>query len=178
MVNSSFFLSLKEILLIGKKHTNNIYGFFRDFSLILSWHACCIYSLLHRGEYTQHTIILEIEKTSIYYSHMPPNLALWLTLSGSTYPYLEKISVNPKMFEPLRLDCIVHQYYHYFKTGPGQQHFYMAAITETCLYNFDPLKTQFYIVKLGFTGVCIICLIIARKHRLWVIVRTASPRRF
>ena len=51
-------------------------------------------------------------------------------------------------------------------------------ITKTCLYNFDPLKPHFYIVKLGFTGVCIIFLISAQKHRLWVRVRTASVRRF
>ena len=37
------------------------------------------------------------------------------------------------------------------------------AITETCLYNFDPLKPQFYIVKLGFTGVYIIFLISAQN---------------
>ena len=30
---------------------------------------------------------------------------------------------------------------------------------KTCLYNFDPLKPHFYIVKLGFTGVYIIFLI-------------------
>ena len=29
-------------------------------------------------------------------------------------------------------------------------------IMKTCLYNFDPLKPHFYIVKLGFTGVYII----------------------
>ena len=51
-------------------------------------------------------------------------------------------------------------------------------ITETCLYNLDPLKPHFYIVKLGFTGVYIIFLIPAPKHRLWVLVRTALPRRF
>ena len=51
-------------------------------------------------------------------------------------------------------------------------------ITKTCLYNVDPLKLHFYIVKLGFTGVNIIFLISAQKHRLWVLVRTASPRRF
>ena len=28
-----------------------------------------------------------------------------LTLSGSKYPYLEHISMVPKMFEPLRFDC-------------------------------------------------------------------------
>ena len=47
-------------------------------------------------------------------------------------------------------------------------------ITKICLYNFDPLKPHFYIVKLGFTGVYIIFLISAQKHRLWVLVRTAS----
>ena len=47
-------------------------------------------------------------------------------------------------------------------------------ITKTYLYNFDPLKPHFYIVKLGFTGVYIIFLISAQKHRLWVLVRTAS----
>ena len=50
------------------------------------------------------------------------------------------------------------------------------SITKTRLYNFDPIKPHFYIVKLGFTGVYIIFLISARKHSLWVLVRTASPR--
>ena len=37
-------------------------------------------------------------------------------------------------------------------------------ITKTGLYNIDPLKPHFYIVKLGFTGVCIyIFLISAQK---------------
>ena len=35
------------------------------------------------------------------------------------------------------------------------------ANTKTCLYNFDSLKSHFYIVKLGFTGVHIIFLISA-----------------
>ena len=50
-----------------------------------------------------------------------------------------------------------------------------SVITKTCLYNFDPLKPHFYIVKLGFTGVYIIFLISAQKHKLWVLVR--PPRR-
>ena len=46
-----------------------------------------------------------------------------------------------------------------------------------------PLKPHFYIVyfyivKLGFTGIYTIFLISAEKHRLWVLVRTASLRRF
>ena len=40
-------------------------------------------------------------------------------------------------------------------------------ITKTRLYNCYPLKPHFYIVKLGFTGVYVICLILAQKHRLW-----------
>ena len=37
--------------------------------------------------------------------------------------------------------------------------YWILLITKTCLYNFDPLKPHFYIVKLGFTGVYIIFLI-------------------
>ena len=74
-----------------------------------------------------------------------------------------------------------------FVTWAGAQHFLqdcihsqrrLISITKTCLYNFDPLNPHFYIVKLGFTGVYIIFLISAQKHRLWVLVRTASTRRF
>ena len=38
-----------------------------------------------------------------------------------------------------------------------------ATITKTRLYNFDPLKPHFYIVKLGFTGVYITFLISAQN---------------
>ena len=51
----------------------------------------------------------------------------------------------------------------------------LYVITKTYIYNFDPLKSHFYIVKLRFTGVYIIFLISAEKHRLWVLIRTASP---
>ena len=33
-----------------------------------------------------------------------------------------------------------------------RSHWVNINITKTCLYNFDPLKPQFYIVKLRFTG--------------------------
>ena len=48
-------------------------------------------------------------------------------------------------------------------------------ITKTYLHNVGPLKPHFYILKLGFTGVYIIFLISAQKHRLWVLVRTTLP---
>ena len=54
----------------------------------------------------------------------------------------------------------------------------VPIITKIYLYNFDPLKPILNIVKLGFTGVYIIFLISAQKHRLWVLVRTVSLRRF
>ena len=39
----------------------------------------------------------------------------------------------------------------------------LRFIMKTSLYNFDPLKPHFYIVKLGFIGVYIIFLIFAQK---------------
>ena len=55
---------------------------------------------------------------------------------------------------------------------------FVHHITKTRLYNFDPLKPHFYIVKLGFTGVYIVCLTFAQKPRLLLLVRTAMPRLF
>ena len=63
---------------------------------------------------------------------------------------------------------------HGFMSVVGNFEQLCIYITKTCLYNFDPLKPHFYIVKLGFTGVYIIFLTSAQKHRLWVLVRTAS----
>ena len=40
---------------------------------------------------------------------------------------------------------------------------FKCPITKTCLYNVDPLKPHFYIVKVGFTGVNIIFLISAQN---------------
>ena len=53
--------------------------------------------------------------------------------------------------------------------------FLLLCIAKTCLYNFDPLKPQFYYIKVR---VDIIFLISAQKHRLWVLIRTASVRQF
>ena len=39
-------------------------------------------------------------------------------------------------------------------------------ITKTCLYNLDPLKPHFYIVKLGFTGVYIDEAALTSTHNL------------
>ena len=75
--------------------------------------VCCVYSLEspHRGytnECTQYTIILlKIENISINYRHLLPDLAPWLDVNGYNYPSLEQMSMTPKMFEPLKSDCIL-----------------------------------------------------------------------
>ena len=61
--------------------------------------------------------------------------------------------------------------YGYFIVFP---YFIRKTSQKTYLHNFDPLKPHFYIVQLEFTGVYIIFLSSAQKHRLWVLVRTAS----
>ena len=43
---------------------------------------------------------------------------------------------------------------------------YFIYITKTRLYNFDPFKPHFYIVKLGSTGVYIIFVISAQKTQI------------
>ena len=40
---------------------------------------------------------------------------------------------------------------------------FVSVITKTCLYNVDPLKPHFHIVKLGFTGVNIIFLFLFKN---------------
>ena len=51
----------------------------------------------------------------------------------------------------------------------------IAPFPDLCL--LVPLIPHFYIAKLRYGGLSIF-LIFAPKHRLWVLVRTASTRRF
>ena len=51
------------------------------------------------------TILLKIEKAFPSLFPLPPDLALWSIRIDSIYPCLERISINPKMFELLKLDC-------------------------------------------------------------------------
>ena len=50
----------------------------------------------------------------------------------------------------------------------------------SCMFHVDtPYDSdQLYIANLGYAPGISIFLIFAPKHRLWVLVRTASPRRF
>ena len=58
---------------------------------------------------TQNTIISQkIEKTSLNYSHLSPDLVLQLTHSGLNYPCLEQIFMVPKIFKLMKFNCIFH----------------------------------------------------------------------
>ena len=51
------------------------------------------------------------------------------------------------------------------------------TVTKTCLYNFGPLKSHFYIVKLGFTGVYIILRILFLLKNIDCEYSLEPPRR-
>ena len=79
----------------------------------------------------------------------------------------------------IQLFCLVYKWYihcrepHMFCTNITTKTIYWTRvsfptqrysfITKTCLYNVDPLKPHFYIIKLGFTGVYVIFLFSAQN---------------
>ena len=72
---------------------------------------CILIRIASRGdcnECTQYNMIIQkILKTSLNFIHLPLDLALWLTISGSNYPCLEQFYMVPKMFGLLTPDCII-----------------------------------------------------------------------
>ena len=65
------------------------------------------------------------------------------------------------------LHCILHLEHSIILLDPCASQSYIVhyhVIMKTCLYNFDLLKPHFYIVKLGFTGINIIFLILLKKN--------------
>ena len=66
----------------------------------------------------------------------------WLTLSGSNYPCLERISMVPKMFEPLRFDC------KWLVKGPAP-----SSLTYLCRMDSSTL-TRRYLISLINTMFC------------------------
>ena len=92
-------------------------------------------------------------------------------LIGDAY----SIILWPKTFQQFCVEhCGLPENCYFTKTI--SRLFNNIMLTSPC--NVYPLTPHFYILKLGFTGVYIIFLIFASKHRLWVLVRAASVRRF
>ena len=86
-------------------------GMFEKICFFLPWKSllCVLIRIAWSGQFqrihpTNH-LISKIEKPSLNNLHLPSDLELWLTLSGSSYPCLEQISMIPKVFEPLKFDC-------------------------------------------------------------------------
>ena len=95
----------------------------------------------------------------------------------NTVPYVQGISVYSVDSDQTLKKCLFDSDKHNEETRflvdscaiTSRKHAYIIL---------TPLKLHFYIVKLGFTGVYVIFLISAQKHRLGVLVRTASARWF
>ena len=66
------------------------------------------------------------------------------------------VPVSLPFFVQMLLECC------FMVSFRASQHL-TAVITKTFLYNVDPLKPHFYIVKLGFSGVYIIFVISAKN---------------
>ena len=86
MANLGSFLSPYEILSTAQE--NKYLGIFFLFDHEI---ACLVYSTYN--DLVENRILL-------------PDLAPWLSLSGSNYQYFEHISIVPNMFEPMKFDCI------------------------------------------------------------------------
>ena len=76
---------------------------------------------------------------------MPLDLASLSTLTGSNYPCLELIFMVPKVFEPLKFDCISvhrHKFCIFFQKGDSICDFLFAKVTVIFF------KTIFYIYEI------------------------------
>ena len=79
-----------------------------------------------------------MEKTFLDYFHLPSDLALWLTLSGSNYPCLEQISMVSKTFKPLKFDCILFVNFEFKGNG------YTFKLDNSCQTCFVPFWKWFF----------------------------------
>ena len=103
-VLTEFFRKLKKV---------NIFG---NFLILSCSYILCVLirpasleSPHHRGDLMSILNILcrKSKNVSLNYRCMLPNMAPWITFSGSNYPCLEHFSMVPKMFKPLTFDCTV-----------------------------------------------------------------------
>ena len=109
----------------------------------------CVYSLEspHWGdsiENTQHTVMLRKIKEIFI---MPPDLVLLSTLNGSNYPCLELNFMVPKVFEPLKFDCIevCQAWRPSFMTSRANA--FLFAYEYSNWYNIQMYNKNFYKVR-------------------------------
>ena len=82
--------------------------------------------------------VLKTVASGLGFQHLPRDLA--------------NVNVWKTMFDPCSLINHICEYV-----------FWLLPSQKTCLYNVDPLKPHFYLVKLGFSGLFIIFLISAKN---------------
>ena len=105
----------------------------------------------------------------------------WNSDAASNYKYVwskTKASANNSITPRITIQKPSVKQYRRYQRSATITEYKLPFITKTCIYNFDPLKPYFYIEKLGFTGGIHYFSYFRSKHRLWVLVRTASSRRF
>ena len=118
---------------LGNSSDSSRKQMFRDILtnvLLLSWKCilCVLIRIVSWGDsnsYTQYTTILKtIENTSLNYPHLPSDLELWWTLSGSNCPCLEQIWSQR---------CSRHWNSTIYNNGP--------IIAKTCLFKYTEIFT-------------------------------------
>ena len=115
------------------------------------------FSLFHNIFESNYIFICEMWLFDLFFSSI-------LQIQNVKVRISQSISESPLDFEITRVDCVYHS-----ASYSSRKHTYIIL---------TPLKPHFYTVKLGFTGVYIIFLSFAQKHRLWVLFRTTSLRHF
>ena len=91
-----------------KQILRNIFGKMCYF--IKNMYFVCSHKIASTGWFqwlhSSYHYFIECSKTLLNCHHLHLDLALWLTLNVSNYPFLEQIDIVPKMIEPLKFDCI------------------------------------------------------------------------
>ena len=83
----------------------------------------------------------------------------WTTWTCSNWRLPLKWMQHKQTMQRVLIPCSVTFCFHNFMNKV----LCFQYITKTCLYNIDPLKPHFHIVKLGFTGVYIIFLFLLKN---------------
>ena len=93
---------------------------------------------------------------------MPPDLALSSTLIGSNYPCLELIFMVPKVFEPLKFDCIWYMWIREDTLFVVQMEMRGIHVygTDACI---EPFKRQ---IKIAADDILIFYFYISKEIRL------------
>ena len=98
-------------------------------------------------------------------------LYVWSNQLRVLISYSDNTSVRV-LLHRAQLNCLFYMYRDQVRIKMGFEDFrtptiltqtFLFFITKTCLYNFDPLKPHFYIVKLGYTGYILFFIVLLKN---------------